>query len=371
MNVHSQTVYLVELFFYQSCRLQKSWCTGIISPQLYDYDKGVHNDQKRTLNVAHRQTIPNANKLVPVSDPDCTSLSDCQMDSLSQLCVLPGSFTSQYVPKCRSSHYYYATNLQGDVVAILDSNGTAVVKYTYDAWGKVFEPTGSMASTLGIHNPLRYRGFVYDTETGLYYLQSRYYDPEMGRFINADIFVSTGQGVLGYNMFSYCLNNPVNYVDRSGNNAEAVQWWTSTMWWLCGADTVLPVGDIIYGAGILVLGVYALTVADEVTMPQISLEEEKASLHEVREHTKGARPSTKGKHQKGQTRKKRDNGGEKGDARRYYRGNKKKLPMFFFIVGDLVYEDESTQVVTSGGATSSGFGGGGGAHSICAVHMLN
>lgn len=76
-------------------------------------------------------------------------------------------------------------------------------------------------------------------------------------------------------MFSYCLNNPVNFVDRNGNNAEAVQWWTSTMWWLCGADTVLPVGDIIYGAGILILGVYALTVVDEVTMPQIALEEEK------------------------------------------------------------------------------------------------
>ena len=159
------------------------------------------------------------------------------------------------------------------------------------------------------------------------------------------------------------------FVDRSGNNAEAVQWWTSTMWWLCGADTVLPVGDIIYGTGILILGVYALTVADEVTMPQISLEEENSSVYEYREHTKGARQSTKGKHQKGQTRKNRDNRGEKGDARRYYIGNKKKLRMFLLIVGDLLYEDESAQVVASGGAISSGFGGGG-AHSIFAVNML-
>ena len=97
--------------------------------------------------------------------------------------------------------------------------GTAVVQYTYDAWGKILTTTGSMASTLGVHNPLRYRGYVYDTETGLYYLQSRYYDPQMGRFINADALVSTGQGILGNNMFAYCLNDPVNYCDPTGNFA--------------------------------------------------------------------------------------------------------------------------------------------------------
>ena len=67
----------------------------------------------------------------------------------------------------------------------------------------------------------------------------------------------------------------MNFVDSEGTTAEALGWWTSTMWWLCGADAVLPVGDIIYGAGILILGIYALTVADDITMPQISVEEEK------------------------------------------------------------------------------------------------
>ena len=66
-------------------------------------------------------------------------------------------------------------------------------------------------------NPLRYRGYVYDTESKLYYLQSRYYDPELGRFINSDSFASTGQGVLGNNMFAYCGNDPINYVDTSGH----------------------------------------------------------------------------------------------------------------------------------------------------------
>lgn len=71
-------------------------------------------------------------------------------------------------------------------------------------------------AAIGALNPLRYRGYVYDTETGLYYLQSRYYDPEIGRFINADAFTSTGQGLLGNNMFAYCGNNPVVYEDDSG-----------------------------------------------------------------------------------------------------------------------------------------------------------
>ena len=76
--------------------------------------------------------------------------------------------------------------------------------------------TGTLAETLGVHNPLRYRGYVYDTETTLYYLQSRYYDPSIGRFINADAFASTGQGILGNNMFAYCNNNPVMFADESG-----------------------------------------------------------------------------------------------------------------------------------------------------------
>lgn len=76
--------------------------------------------------------------------------------------------------------------------------------------------TGGMALTLGAYNPLRYRGYVYDTETGFYYLQSRYYDPELSRFINVDALVSTGQGLLGNNMFACCRNNPVNRKDTSG-----------------------------------------------------------------------------------------------------------------------------------------------------------
>jgi RHS repeat-associated protein len=120
------------------------------------------------------------------------------------------------------TNYYYATNLQGDVTAILNTSGTAVVQYTYDAWGKLLTTTGSMASTLGAHNPLTYRGYVYDNESGLYYLQSRYYNPALGRFLNADAFIATGQGILGNNMFTYCSNNPANRIDTSGMASKPI-----------------------------------------------------------------------------------------------------------------------------------------------------
>ena len=117
--------------------------------------------------------------------------------------------------------YYYVANLQGDVVALLNTSGTAVVEYTYDAWGNIHSITGNHASSIGELNPLRYRGYVYDSDSGYYYLQSRYYNPEVGRFINADTLASTGQ--LGNNMFSYCINNPVCRIDISGTFSYRVE----------------------------------------------------------------------------------------------------------------------------------------------------
>jgi len=117
------------------------------------------------------------------------------------------------------TEYFYTTNIQGDVTGIVDSTGTTVVTYSYSAWGEQLSCTGTMATTLGALNPLRYRGYVYDQETGLYYLQSRYYNPEIGRFINADGYTTTGQGFLGNNMFAYCLNCPVVLADSTGTDA--------------------------------------------------------------------------------------------------------------------------------------------------------
>ena len=110
--------------------------------------------------------------------------------------------------------YYYATNLQGDITAILNSAGTALVQYTYDAWGNIH--TTATNEALAEANPLRYRGYVYDTETEYYYVSTRYYHPDTNRFLNSDILISTGQGILGNNMFAYCRNNPVCRIDVSG-----------------------------------------------------------------------------------------------------------------------------------------------------------
>ncbi len=112
--------------------------------------------------------------------------------------------------------YFYLLNLQGDVIGIYDSTGTIVVQYLYDSWGKLVSTTGSLADTIGVKNPLRYRGYYYDNETGWYYLQSRYYDPETCRFINADSLLIAGDYLQGTNMFAYCYNNPINSIDCSG-----------------------------------------------------------------------------------------------------------------------------------------------------------
>ena len=121
------------------------------------------------------------------------------------------------------TNYYYVTNLQGDVTVILTIGGTAVVQYTYDAWGKLLSTTGPMAKSLGEINPLRYRGYVYDIETGLYYLQSRYYDPEMGKFLCHDVLFDTDAGLQGNNLFVYCGNNPVSRIDVSGKDSIKIE----------------------------------------------------------------------------------------------------------------------------------------------------
>ncbi len=118
--------------------------------------------------------------------------------------------------------YYYIYNLQGDVIALADaSTGKLAVTYTYDAWGKLIELKDTTANSVGTQNPFRYKGYYYDTETSLYYLQSRYYDPDTGRFISAD--GQLNEGVLGYNMFAYCENNPINGSDPNGD----MVWWAA------------------------------------------------------------------------------------------------------------------------------------------------
>ncbi|MGI6183295.1 MAG: RHS repeat domain-containing protein, partial [Candidatus Fimadaptatus sp.] len=114
--------------------------------------------------------------------------------------------------------YAYVHNLQGDVVGLLDAAGNVVVEYSYDAWGKPIAVTGGMADTVGKLNPFRYRGYVWDEETGLYYLRSRYYRPEWGRFISSDTNMGSEGGFLAHNLYAYCRNNAIAFSDDTGKS---------------------------------------------------------------------------------------------------------------------------------------------------------
>ena len=114
--------------------------------------------------------------------------------------------------------FYFEKNLQGDIIAIYTESGRKILEYTYDAWGNhsVTWTYLTMETMQAGVNPFRYRGYYYDTDTGLYYLQSRYYNPTTGRFINADGYVNANGDLIGFNMYAYCSNNPVMNVDPNG-----------------------------------------------------------------------------------------------------------------------------------------------------------
>jgi len=151
--------------------------------------------------------------------------------------------------------YFYRKNLQGDIIAILNTSGGIVAKYVYDAWGnnRVFNSAGTViydsqnptaytanANHIGCLNPIRYRGYYFDIETGLYYLQSRYYDPQIGRFINADaVAYIKPETFSGLNLYAYCMNNPIMYIDAEGHAAE---WW---QWLLFGVVSLVAIGLVV------------------------------------------------------------------------------------------------------------------------------
>ena len=115
--------------------------------------------------------------------------------------------------------YFFEKNLQGDITAVFKENGAKIGYYSYDAWGNVKTTVSSGITALEkniltTYNPFRYRGYYYDTESGLYYLQSRYYNPQWGRFLNAD--GQFNETLLGSNLFAYCENNPIMGYDPIG-----------------------------------------------------------------------------------------------------------------------------------------------------------
>ena len=200
--------------------------------------------------------------------------------------------------------YLYTRNLQGDIIAITDTaTETVVATYTYDSWGNILTATGTMAEV----NPFRYRGYYYDSETGLYYLQSRYYDVEVGRFLNADGVLGANGDMHTYNLYAYCGNNPIMRLDSSGyffaeiwEFMKAVAAATENamiemapMYDACGAavlvdgplsigDTIGAIGAAILSAAALVIGVSAvLEGAPSIAVPKVEEKEKDITIPDM------------------------------------------------------------------------------------------
>ena len=153
--------------------------------------------------------------------------------------------------------YRYVHNLQGDIVGIVDAAGNLVVEYRYDAWGKLLSITGTLKTSLGRLNPFRYRGYVHDEESALYYLRSRYYNLVIGRFVNADVIQASYSSMLQYNLYCYCLNNPAIYADSEGRFALLA----------IGFGMLIEafVSAVVYTAAVVLTAVVATEVVDLVT----------------------------------------------------------------------------------------------------------
>ena len=139
--------------------------------------------------------------------------------------------------------FFFEKNLQGDIIAVYNSSGTKICSYVYDAWGNhtvTVHSTNATESLVAQYNPFRYRGYYYDNETGWYYLQTRYYDPNTGRFLNADkatVISATPDQLTDKNLYAYCDNNPVMRTDNGG------EFWN----WLVGG-VVGAIGGAISAA---------------------------------------------------------------------------------------------------------------------------
>ena len=169
--------------------------------------------------------------------------------------------------------YVFRRNLQGDITGIFDSTGTLVVEYTYgNAWGFGITVSGSKAAEIGACNSLRYRGYYYDSESGLYYLNTRYYDPSICRFVNADTVsvLSNNNNYNTYhlNFYSYCDNSPVVRYDPTGmfwqelwQSMEQFGYLYAYLGGIAAVDGPLPIGDVIAILGVLGITSYAIYLA--------------------------------------------------------------------------------------------------------------
>lgn len=161
--------------------------------------------------------------------------------------------------------YFFHTNAHGDIISVTDSSKTRVATYNYDPWGKLLSSTG----TLG--NPFRYSGYYFDTETGLYYLQSRYYSPELCRFLTKDLDSKRAPDIkqllepLSLNAYSYCEGNPVKYVDPEGRAkrlslGQQIVFWGAMLVVCGGMSFAIPFLSPVVGWAFIITGLVVVGI---------------------------------------------------------------------------------------------------------------
>lgn len=184
--------------------------------------------------------------------------------------------------KYNDNLYYYLKNAQDDIIGLLDSNYNLVAEYLYDSWGNVISIKDNLGneiidtSNIAYINPFRYRSYYYDSETKLYYLNSRYYNPAWGRFINADGIINASELINDFNLYAYTVNNPIKYQDDTGS--------------LLDAAAVIFGGEIFAIAALGILAYFAgreLTqvIVNEATKPNNSKKKKKDDEEEKKEET--------------------------------------------------------------------------------------
>ena len=204
----------------QGRRLKKITGTNLTQTNSYDND-GIRT--KKVVNGVTTEFYTSGSAILAQKSSDGTRL-DFLYDDKGNL------FAMEYA----GERYFYQKNLQGDITGLIDSTGTEVVTYMYDTWGKLLSKTDGSGNGLAEKNPFRYRGYYYDAEVSLYYVSSRYYDPETRRFVNADdvkvLTVEPGE-MTEKNLYAYCNNNPVNFQDKEGEFALAAEgvWLTANI----------------------------------------------------------------------------------------------------------------------------------------------
>ena len=270
------TTYLGYALTWEKGRQLKTFGTNS-----YTYNANGIRTSKTVNGITHSYTLDGANILKESWDNN--TLIPLR-DNEDQVCGILYNGTP----------YYFLKNLQGDIIAIQDSNAQTVARYTYDAWGSCTITEDTTDLNIATINPYRYRGYYYDTEIGMYYLQSRYYDPATGRWVSLEPNIYSGKfdngaGLLGYNVYTYCANNPSMYKDETGEGltlamcviigavagaiigavASKMIYGQVNGWWVLGGAIVGGVIGYVGGAFFGASGIKAGSLASKISMSRV------------------------------------------------------------------------------------------------------